>query len=118
MWIVIVAALYCLHEVYSYFMPWYWNKTASCKNGEEERVRMRDILASSNFEEATGFQVLEWGFGPHYTYHVRVKLAEGHAHPDDARQMSCTGLNRRNRYREHYTAAVGDKRQKKMIAGF
>lgn len=44
MWIVAVAALYCLHAVYHYFIPWYWNKTASCKNGEEQRVRMRDAL--------------------------------------------------------------------------
>jgi hypothetical protein len=34
MWVVYVCAVYIIHEFYSYFIPWYWNKNASCKNGE------------------------------------------------------------------------------------
>ena len=102
MWVAYVSLLYVFHEVYGYFMPWYWNKTASCKNGEEQRVRLRDVLASSNFEESTGYNFVEWGFGPHYTFYLKKKLLEGHAHPDDVRAMACSGLNRRNRYVEHY----------------
>lgn len=33
MWIVYIAAVYLIHEMYNYFLPWYWNKTAYCKNG-------------------------------------------------------------------------------------
>lgn len=24
MWIVYIAAIYCLHETYNYLLPWYW----------------------------------------------------------------------------------------------
>jgi hypothetical protein len=34
MWTVYVCAIYLFHELYSYFIPWYWNKTATVKNGE------------------------------------------------------------------------------------
>ena len=50
MWILYLAIVYLAHEFYNYFLPWYWNKTASCKNGEEQRVRMRDALASTLLE--------------------------------------------------------------------
>ncbi len=33
MWIVVIAALYMIHEFYSYMIPWYWNKNGPCKNG-------------------------------------------------------------------------------------
>lgn len=102
MWVVVICAIYVAHAIYTYFLPWYWNKTASCKNGEEERWRMRDALNSTIVEDTMGFQFLEWGFAPHYTYHVRQKMLEGHAHPDDVRQMACSGLMRKNRYIEHY----------------
>jgi len=114
MWIALISAFYCFHVIYTYFIPWYWNKTASCKNGEEERIRMRDALASTNLEDSTGFSILEWGFGPHYTYHVKHKLTEGLSHPDDVRAMACGGLNRRNRYIEHYT----ESKNHKMIGSF
>jgi hypothetical protein len=102
MWVAYISFFYCMHAVYTYFMPWYWNKTASCKNGEEERTRMRDALNSCIVEDTIGFGYLEWGFGPHSAQHVRVKLADGHSHPDDPRAMACSGLNRKNRYVEHY----------------
>ncbi len=47
MWTVYICVIYVGHTLYSYFIPWYWNKTATVKNGEEERVRMRDALSSS-----------------------------------------------------------------------
>lgn len=50
MWIAYIAAIYLAHEMYNYFLPWYWNRTAPCKNGEEQRVRMRDALASTLLE--------------------------------------------------------------------
>ena len=99
MWIVVVAAIYCLHAVYHYFIPWYWNKTATCKNGEEQRVRMRDALNSTIVEDTFGLQILEWGFAPHSVHHARGKLIEGLAHPDDVRAMHCAGLLRSNRYK-------------------
>jgi len=34
MWIVYIAIIYTIHAIYNYFFPWYWNKTAPCKNGE------------------------------------------------------------------------------------
>jgi len=58
MWVALISAIYLFHVIYSYFIPWYWNKTASCKNGEEERIRMRDALASTNLEDSTGFSFL------------------------------------------------------------
>jgi hypothetical protein len=33
---------------------------------------------------------------------VRHKMLEGHAHPDDVRAMACGGIDRKNRYVEHY----------------
>ena len=102
MWTVVICVIYVTHAMYGYFIPFYWNKTASCKNGEEQRNRLRDVLSSTTIEDSIGFQALEWGFNPHYTYYVRHKLIEGHAHPDDVRAMACTGLNRSNRYREHF----------------
>jgi hypothetical protein len=115
MWVVYIAAIYIIHEIYNYFLPWYWNKTASCKNGEEERVRLRDALASCTFEESTGMQFAEWGFGPH-TYHtIRSKLSEGYSHPDDVRSMHVSTLNRKNRYVEHYLKEIGGPDQKTMI---
>lgn len=47
MWLSLLTSFYIVHEFYNYLFPWYWNKTASCKNGEEERVRMRDAIAST-----------------------------------------------------------------------
>ena len=35
MWITYIVAIYSVHELYNYVLPWYWNKTATCKNGEE-----------------------------------------------------------------------------------
>ena len=77
-------------------------------------MRMRDALSSSIIEDSMGMQVLEWGFNPHYTYYVRHKMTEGLAHPDDVRSMACTGLNRSNRYKEHYAHKVNNK----MIGSF
>ena len=34
MWIVYIAAAYMAHECYNYIFPYYWFKTAHCKNGE------------------------------------------------------------------------------------
>ena len=102
MWVVVLTAIYLVHSIYAYFMPWYWNKTATCKNGEEQRMRMRDVLVSGGVEDSMGYQFLEWGFAPHAHFHVRAKLLEGHLNPDDVRAMACSGLNRPARYIEHY----------------
>lgn len=77
-------------------------------------MRMRDALSSSIIEDSIGFQVLEWGFNPHYTYRVRQKMTEGLSHPDDVRAMSMSGLNRPNRYKEHY----GHVKNNRMIGSF
>jgi hypothetical protein len=47
MWISFIAVVYTAHVVYSYMMPWYWHKNASIKNGEEQRIRLRDVLSSA-----------------------------------------------------------------------
>ena len=116
MWVVYVSFIYSMHAVYTYFIPWYWNKTATCKNGEEERMRIRDALNSTIIEDTLGYQFLEWGFTPHASYHIRQKLAEGHAHPDDVRAMACATFNRPNRYKDHYNQL--HNKQKRMIKSF
>jgi len=58
MWTVYICAIYLGHTLYGYFVPWYWNKNASCKNGEEQRMRLRDALSSSILEDSLGNQVL------------------------------------------------------------
>jgi hypothetical protein len=63
---------------------------------------MRDALSSTTLEDNIGFQVLEWGFNPHYTFYLRHHMIQSHSHPDDVRQMHASGLNRSNRYVEHY----------------
>ena len=103
MWVVYVSAVYCIHTLYSYFVPWYWNKTATVKNGEEQRVRMRDALSSMIIEDSYGFQFLEWGFNPHSAHAVKIHMMGGLQHRDDVRAMVCASLNRKNRYREHYS---------------
>lgn len=118
MWIAAVAFLYACHAIYSYFIPWYWNKTAPCKNGEDQRTRMRDIMNSAFFEDITGLQYLEWGFSPHAAHHIRTKLVEGHLHPDDARAMHVTGFNRTNRYKEHYMNRGPLHQHKRMLKEF
>jgi hypothetical protein len=50
MWTSVIAGFYLIHELYNYIFPWYWNRTATVRNGEEERVRMRDAIASTLFE--------------------------------------------------------------------
>jgi hypothetical protein len=75
---------------------------------------LRDALSTAIIEDSLGFQILEWGFNPQYTYYVRHKLVEGLSHPDDVRAMACAGLNRPNRYREHYSHVKNNK----MIGSF
>ena len=104
MWIAYISAIYCIHTLYSYMIPFYWNKTASVKNGEEQRVRMRDALSSMILEDSFGFQYLEWGFNPHSAHAAKHHMMPGLAHPDDPRAMVCATLNRKNRYKEHYDA--------------
>jgi hypothetical protein len=98
MWILFIAIIYTGHVLYTYMIPWYWNKTATCKNGEEERVRMRDAISATILEECIGIQFGEVGWGSHDFHNIRHKLAEGHGHPDDVRAMHVSALNRKNRY--------------------
>eukprot|EP00919_Chromeraceae_sp_WS-2016_P057990 GHVR01137514.1.p1 GENE.GHVR01137514.1~~GHVR01137514.1.p1 ORF type:complete len:134 (+),score=9.84 GHVR01137514.1:7628-8029(+) len=108
MWILYIAGLYFAHEMYNYFLPWYWNKTAPVKNGEEERIRMRDALASTVEEDVIGLQFAEWGWMPHDYHAIRRRLTEGLSHPDDVRAMHMSAMNRKNRYVEHYKKRVGE----------
>jgi hypothetical protein len=94
-----VSALYCFHAIYSYYIPWYWNKNATTKNGEESKMRLRDAINSTVMEDNYGYQFLEWGFSPHSSFHIRSQIIEGHSHPDDVRAMAAASLNRKNRYR-------------------
>lgn len=47
MWVVYIAAIYCIHVLYNYMIPWYWYGTGTVKNGEDQRFRLRDAIASS-----------------------------------------------------------------------
>lgn len=115
MWILFFAFVYLIHEIYNYFIPWYWNKTAPCKNGEDQRTRMRDALASTLMEETVGLQIAEWGWTPHDYHSIRRRLCEGLAHPDDVRAMAVSSLNRRNRYVEHYRKKIGDDQTRMLF---
>ena len=114
MWIVYIAAIYIIHELYNYFIPWYWNKNALMRNGEEQRFRIKDALASTLLEDSTGMQYAEWGWLPHDYHSVRRRAGEGLRHPDDVRAMVVSAVNRKHRYVEHYRQKVGDD-QTKMI---
>ena len=78
------------------------------------RIRMRDALASTMTEETMGLQIAEWGWMPHDFHMIRNRIGKGLAHPDDVRAQACTGLNRRDRYVEHYMKRAGDN-QTKMV---
>ncbi len=84
--------------MYNYFLPWYWNKTATCLNGEEERIRMRDALASTVMEDSFGLSLAEWGWNSHDYHSVRNRLSSALSHPDDVRAMHMSSVNRKNRY--------------------
>ena len=102
MWVVVISAIYCIHFLYSYFIPFYWNKSATVKNGEEQRMRMKDALSSMIIEDSYGFQFIEWGFNPHSAHAFKHHVMAASQHPDDVRSMVCATLNRKNRYKEHY----------------
>lgn len=57
MWTAYIAGFYIIHEMYNYIMPWYWHKNAPVKNGEEERIRMKDAIASTVMEDSAGLQI-------------------------------------------------------------
>ncbi len=107
MWTTAIVGIYLIHEFYNYFYPWYWNRTASVKNGEEERIRMKDAIASTLFEETYGIQIGEWGWMPHDFQSIRRRLSSGLSHPDDVRAMHISACNRKHRYVEHYRQRIG-----------
>ena len=107
MWFVIIGSLYLIHEMYNYFLPWYWNKTATISNGEENLNRMRDAIASTLVEVTYGISIGEWGWMPHDFHSIRRRLSSGLSHPDDVRAMHFSGVNRKHRYVEHYRKKVG-----------
>ncbi len=107
MWLAYIGAIYIIHELYNYGLPWYWNRNASVKNGEEERVRMRDAIASTLVEETYGISIGEWGWMPHDFQSIRRRLSSGLSHPDDVRAMHMSACNRKHRYVEHYRHRIG-----------
>ena len=109
MWIAYLAALYVIHEMYNYVIPWYWHKNAHVKNSEETRVRMRDALATSIMEDSYGLNYAEWGWMPHDHHRMRTRVSEGLSHPDDLRAMHMSAVIRKNRYKEHYLKNVDEK---------
>jgi hypothetical protein len=115
MWIMFLSAIYCVHVLYNYMIPWYWYKNDTMKNGEEQRLRMRDALCSTVLEGLYGFQIAEWGYTPHQYHFERRRLFRNYSHPDDVRLMHMGTLNRKHRYREHYIKRAGDD-QKTMTS--
>jgi hypothetical protein len=109
MWLSYIFGGYFIHQMYNYFVPWYWNKNAHIRNGEEERIRMKDAISSTTLEESTGIQVGEWGWNPHDFHSIRRRLSSGLSHPDDVRAMHMSTCNRKHRYVEHYRHKIGNE---------
>jgi hypothetical protein len=74
MWILLLSTIYTVHVLYNYMLPWYWYRNQPIKNGEEQLLRMRDVISSSILEDCTGFQFAEWGMTPHQYHAERKKL--------------------------------------------
>ena len=109
MWSTYIFIAYLMHEMYNYIFPWYWGRTATLRNGEEERIRMKDAIASTVMEDSVGIQIGEWGWMPHDFHSVRRRLSSGLSHPDDVRAMHMSTCNRKHRYVEHYRHRIGDE---------
>ena len=51
---------------------------------------------------------------PHDFHSIRRRVFAGLCHPDDVRAMAMSGINRKNRYVEHYRHNTGND-QTRMI---
>lgn len=69
---------------------------------------MKDALSSTVWEELGGLEWAEWGWLPHDFAYNRNRAYQGYKHPDDIRAVHTSGLNRKNRYREHYMEKSGE----------
>ena len=114
MWIAYLAAAYLIHEMYTYILPWYWNKNTTMRNSDEARHRMRDALATTLLEDQYGMHYAEWGWMPHDYHGLRKRMADGLSHPDDLRAMHMSAVVRKHRYREHYMKDLDDR--SKMVS--
>jgi hypothetical protein len=87
MFVVFVCGAFVVHEFYSYLLPFYWIKGAS-KNGEYERLRMKDAIATTVGEEIVGNAFSELLFTPHGFHAKRFQGSQGYINPDDPRVSS------------------------------
>ena len=87
-WFAWFVLLFCggfvVHEFYSYILPYHWLKY-SVKNGEFERLRMKDALATAVAEEIVGNQFSECVYSPHNFHQKRFQGSQGYINPDDPR---------------------------------
>ena len=84
MLVVFVCGVFCLHEMYSYMLPHYWIRGPK-QNGEEEIMRMRDLLGSGVYEEIFGNQWAEICYSPQSFAYIRKQGAEAYMMADDPR---------------------------------
>jgi hypothetical protein len=82
--VVLVCGGFVVHEFYSYLIPYHWVKHA-VKNGEFERMRMKDALATTVAEEIIGNQFSELIYTPHNFHQKRFQGSQGYINPDDPR---------------------------------
>ncbi|EAR82265.1 hypothetical protein TTHERM_01230120 (macronuclear) [Tetrahymena thermophila SB210] len=106
-WITLLCGIYCIHEIYTYMLPYYWISTP-LKNDEYSRLRMRDYIASAVLEEIYGIQYGDWTWLPHDFAYNRMRGIQGYMHPDDPRAMCTSTFNRKQKYREHELERAGD----------
>ena len=63
------------------------------KNEEMVRLRLKDALASTVYEESFGNQFSEFGWTPHAFHYNRMRCMTGYANPDDPRTINMGTFN-------------------------
>ncbi len=106
MFVCYVCLSFAAWTVYCYMLPYYWANFYN-KNEEDLRLRMRDYLITTVYEEIFGNQFMEFTFTPHNLEKFRGRFYEGYANPDDVRLVHMSTFNRKHRYREHYIKRIG-----------
>ena len=71
----------------------YQSNQFPAKNEEMVRLRMKDALASTVYEESFGNQFSEFGWTPHAFHYNRMRCMTGYAHPDDPRTINMGTFN-------------------------
>ena len=105
--VVYVCVAFCMWTGYCYLIPHYFVND-KLQNDWDLKLRMRDYLATTVYEELFGNQFLELALTPHEFELCRTEMLEGYSHPDDVRNVHFTTLNRKHKYKEHYLTNPGN----------